>query len=209
MSTPVFRVAAGLITAAVAFGAHAQSPSYAVVASGLEAPRGLKFGPDGVLYVAEAGVGGTTDVTTAKECLQVPPPVGPYTGSNTGRISKIVGGKVVRVASGFPSGQNAGGDLLGVADIAFLNGHLYALVAGGGCSHGHSNPQHVYMVAQVDLNNGQWQRYANLSAFYTTHTTKFENKGDLEVDGTPYSMIAHNGELVVVEANHGEIDAIT
>ncbi len=30
-----------------------------VVASGLNNPRGLRFGPDGNLYVAEAGLGGT------------------------------------------------------------------------------------------------------------------------------------------------------
>src|SRR5690242_15775930 len=57
-----------------------------VFATGLNSPRGLKFGLDGYLYVAEAGVGGTN--TT--HCVQVIPPVGPYTGSDTGsRISII------------------------------------------------------------------------------------------------------------------------
>jgi 3-deoxy-D-arabino-heptulosonate 7-phosphate (DAHP) synthase len=37
-----------------------------VVATGLEGPRGLKFGQDGDLYIAEAGLGGTN--STAGIC---------------------------------------------------------------------------------------------------------------------------------------------
>lgn len=40
-----------------------------VVATGLNDPRGLKFGPDRLLYVAEAGTGGTNIST----CTQVVP----------------------------------------------------------------------------------------------------------------------------------------
>ncbi len=57
-----------------------------VFATGFNNPRGLKFGPDGYLYVAEGGIGGTN----SSKCMQVIPPVGPYTGSVTGsRISRI------------------------------------------------------------------------------------------------------------------------
>ena len=35
-----------------------------VFATGLNDPRGLKFGPDGNLYVAEAGIGGTDSTAT-------------------------------------------------------------------------------------------------------------------------------------------------
>ena len=44
---------------------HAQSPNVTVFASGLAGPRGLKFGPDGDLYVAEAGFGGTNTTTAS------------------------------------------------------------------------------------------------------------------------------------------------
>ena len=37
-----------------------QAQQQSVYATGLEGPRGLKFGPDGALYVAEAGLGGNT-----------------------------------------------------------------------------------------------------------------------------------------------------
>ncbi|MGA3159450.1 MAG: ScyD/ScyE family protein, partial [Steroidobacteraceae bacterium] len=134
--SPILLTAAAVLTF-VSVSAQAQQPSgFKVYATGLEAPRGLRFGPDGYLYVAEAGKGGTT--STAGKCAQVPGPVGPYTGGSTGRISKISSsGKVATVASGFPSTQDSQGDLIGVADVAFLDDALYAVVAGGGCSHGH------------------------------------------------------------------------
>src|ERR1700685_3869733 len=67
---------------------HAQSPNVTVFASGLAGPRGLKFGPDGDLYVAEAGFGGI-NATTASQRAQVPGPVGPYQNGTTARILKI------------------------------------------------------------------------------------------------------------------------
>ena len=65
-----------LASLALASGAFAQA-SFSVYASGLEGPRGLKFGPDGALYVAEAGIGGPTS-SASLDCEQVPGPVGPY-----------------------------------------------------------------------------------------------------------------------------------
>src|SRR5882724_4115714 len=76
-----------------------------VFAPGLNNPRGLKFGPDGNLYVAEGGVGGTN--STIGQCEQVKFPVGPYTGDTTGsRISRIDSqGNRTTVVDNLPSSQ--------------------------------------------------------------------------------------------------------
>ena len=172
--------------------------------TGLNGPRGLKFGPDGKLYVAEAGTGGTT--STKGQCTQVIAPVGPYTGGNTSRISSInSAGTRTTVASGFPSTIDAMGDISGVADLAFLDGTLYALEGGAGCSHGDAWPNGLY---SVNTKTGSWKLVANLSHFIQTHMVKYPNPPDFEPDGTFYSMVEFNNRLYAVEPNHGQIVSI-
>jgi hypothetical protein len=158
-----------------------------------------------MLYVAEAGTGGST--STKGICTQVVPPIGPYTGGKTGRISRIdMYGNRTTVASGFPSSSDSMGDTSSVADLAFMDGKLYALIAGGGCSHGVADIPNS--VAIVNLHNGSWSIIANLSHFVQTHPVAYPNAGDFEPDGTFYSMASAMGELFVVEPNHGQVISV-
>lgn len=179
---------------------------FTVFASGLNNPRGLKFGPDGFLYVAEGGIGGAE--STVGQCDQVVAPVGPYTGSATGsRISKISpDGVVSTVIDGLPSSQTApalGSLISGVADVAFIDGTLYALISGAGCSHGVAGiPNQVIRVN----GDGSWTQVANLSEYFQNNPVANPEEEDFEPDGTTYSMIAVRDMLVIVEPNHGELD---
>jgi hypothetical protein len=179
-----------------------------VFASGFNNPRGLRFGPDGYLYVAEGGTGGSN--STIGQCEQVPG-VGPYTGSTTGsRISKISPtGVVSTVIDGLPSSSTSmqtGQLTSGVADVEFIGNTLYGLLSGAGCSHG--VPSIHNQVFRVN-GSGSWTKVADLSEYYMSHPTLHPEPDDFEPDGTPYSMIGVRGDLYVVEPNHGSLDRVS
>lgn len=200
----VQRSAAGIKTTP----ASASVGDVSVYYAGLNNPRGMRFDAAGNLYVAEGGVGGAT--STVGQCRQVPGPIGPYLGSPTGsRISKITPtGVRTTVADGLPSSQTQAvpGPLVsGVADVEFIDGVLYGLLSGAGCSHGVASvPNQVF---RVDA-NGSWTTVANLSAWYQANPTAVNEEEDFEPDGTPYSMVAVRGALYVVEPNHGSLDRV-
>lgn len=96
------------------------------VMNGLVTPRGLAFGPDGGLYVAEAGSGGTGASVVLGNGSTA------SLGATSG-LSRLLGGVQTRVLNGLPSVATAAGlDAGGLQDIAFDGGgQAYGLFSFG------------------------------------------------------------------------------
>jgi glucose/arabinose dehydrogenase len=186
---------------------RADVPSVSVIATGLNDPRGLAFGPDKRLYIAEAGTGGS--ISTVGLCDQLAPPVGPVLGGSTARVMVLEPGSAAPtiVAAGLPSAEASpliGGDRQGVADVTFIGDHLLALVSGAGCSHGHADANNA--ILKIDR-AGHAAVLADLSVWLIDNPgakgAETPRNPDYERDGTWYSLTFENGRLYAVEPNHG------
>ncbi len=195
-----------------------------VVADGLHDPRGLVLGEHGEIYVAEAGTDtGIFVLPKPPNEEAVPPntwvpqepptqtrcevyfPVGPATPGYTGRISRIDRhGVRTTVAEGLPSFASnllIGGDRMGIAAMAFAGERLFALQAGGGCSHGHPSEPNALLRIEGD---GTAVAIADLSNYLRGNTdSKDPADGDFEPDGTWYSLVRAFGGFYAVEPNRG------
>ncbi len=179
-------------------------------ASGLTNPRHLGFGPDGLLYVAEAGVGGNRPATETPGCPLVDnlfSQAGPYKPGFTGRVSRVLAdGTRETVARGLPSVTDNFGDALGPSDIAWIDGKMYVAIEGGGCSRGlPEDPAGIVRIRR----DGSYSYVADISAFIRANPVANEPacgpEGDCEPDGVPHAMLAVGRQLYVVETNHNSV----
>lgn len=180
------------------------SAHFEVIASGLDNPRGLAFSPDGGLYVAEAGHGGSSSY--CKPAADAPPPAVVCWGA-TGAITRVDpngAAAPAHLVSGLPSlaapaGPRAGFGAGGPVDISFLGrGGAYVVIGLGGDPDVRASlgPQgQLFGTVLHVAASGRWQVVADIAAH-----EGLENPAGGTIDTNPYGIAALPGRRVVADA---------
>jgi hypothetical protein len=161
----------------------AQAPLL-VVATGLDNPRGLSFGPDGGLYVAEAGRGGSSTA-----CAPAPdPPFANRCYGPSGAITRILAvGDQRRVVVGLPSIAPAnGGNAQGPSDVEFGLGATFVTIgfAGNPANRAPLEAVGAQMGRLVRINSiGQPETLLDLSAYEVA-----ANPDGGAIDSNPFGL---------------------
>jgi len=108
-----------------------QAASLTTIVDGVSNARGVSFGPDGTLYVAEPGIGGNGECQASPSTL-----FDPICAGNTGSLVKVTpGGQPQRLLTNFQSlaEQPSGNQGAGIQDIQFDSlGNAYLLTGFAG-----------------------------------------------------------------------------
>jgi hypothetical protein len=174
------------------------------VMSALDNPRGLAFGPEGALYVAEAGhgAGAVTDPTTDPRCFAVGPATGCY--GPTGAISRLWRGEQEQFATGLPSyaAPGKGNRAIGPADIAFMGrGHAYITIGLEGDPRIRtlhpSLPELADFASLAHVSaSGEWHLVADVGQYQIDNNAA-------ETD--PYGILAEPGAHIITDAGANEL----
>jgi hypothetical protein len=185
----------GLALAVVAADSRADVGAAVTVASGLSNPRGLSFAPNGDLYVAEAGSGGTGNCTYSPPNPQVSRCYG-----ETGAVSRLDWqGGVERVVTGLPSlGLPNGTSEGGPVDVAFVGTAGYVTIGWGGdpaLRAGLGPKSELFGTLLHFTPSGQYRVTADVAA----HEAQANPAGG-PIDSNPYGTAALPGRRVVADA---------
>ena len=168
-----------------------------VIATGLNNPRGLTIGPDGGIYVAESGMGGT-------DCYQVDPsdPTFVMCIGTTGSVTRIENGVQERIATGLPSMADPSGfGASGPSRISWRPRDAFAVILGLGADPAVRdqlattfNPMFGNMGKLVTMNPaGSWSYLADVAAYEGV-----ANPDGGAIDSNPYAVYMAQGRKRLV-----------
>jgi len=184
---------------ALAGTAFAQS-AYTVVMGGLDNPRGLALAPNGALYVAEAGRGGSgpcaTNGANELRCFGA-----------TGAITRLWQGKQTRVAEGLPSHAIPdGSSASGPNDISFLGtgGAYISLGLGGGPDFAAVYDGQPFGTLVHMATSGKWKVIAEVAGYEFAN-----NPAGGPVDSNPFGVLAEAGVRFVADAGANALLRVT
>ena len=179
---------------ALAVGQAAQAVNFDVLASGLNSPRKLTFGPDGLLYFTEAGTGG------AGPCISLRGE--DYCYGATSTVNRLENGASVSLVTGLPSLalKSGGSDATGADDIAFdSNGNALVLLGWGGGNQRNSAPEFAQMGTLIRLNSlnpgSSWTVISDLFAFQQTN-----NPDAQDIDSNPFALTVQGNQVFIADA---------
>ena len=185
----------GLCALAAAFsgGGGAVTPPGTVVMSNLDNPRHLAFGPEGGLYVAEAGRGGSGPCIFIRGATQCAGP--------SGAVSRLWKGVQQRIVTGLPSyAADPGNGATGPHAVSLHGrGGAYVTIGLGG----ESIPPSAFR-ALMGQGFGRTARFKpNGSWSYEDDIAGYEEANNPDVgglDSNPYAILAQPGGRVVTDA---------
>jgi hypothetical protein len=190
-----------LVTLLVFSSPAAAYSSWEVVASGLDNPRGLAFGPGGALFVAEAGSGGDgpciPDPEGGERCLGF-----------SGAITRISNGSQERIITGLPSLAGADGSAsTGPTDVGFRGRAGWVITGFGG------DPADRALLGPAGEQFGRLVRITDTGkAGFMTDVAAYEaleNPDGSFIDTNPYALqIASGLGVVVADAGANALIAV-
>ena len=200
------------------------NPALTCVMQGLDSPRGLAFGPEGALYVVEAGRGGANlDDPSDGFCCFTGPLNNALSFGRTGAVTRLWEGEQRQIATGLPSIAMPNGNRgLGPHDISFLGrGNAFvttgleadpalraALIA--------DHPEFPEIAGLGGLihvaASGEWRVVADVSAYERQQNPdgRLNEDGTPAYDSNPFGILAEPGRVLITDAGSNallQIDA--